>query len=119
VPDLFEKAFSVTTRPPTSCQISDAPAVCSAYPRDLQQRLELRDVLREVHWSGASDFPIDFRSRGIPAGHGNGAYNAIHLTIVRCITLEEELTDLCPETMRKESQRWQIIWCADIRPQRP
>ena len=83
------------------------------------KRLELRDVVREVRWSGASHFLIDFRPVGIPAGHGSGAYNAIHLTIVRCSTPVAWLTDLSPVTMRKESQRWQTIWWADIRPQRP
>ena len=45
-------------------------------------------------------------------------YSAIHFITVRCKTPLASLTSFPPLIIRNESLKWQIIWCADIRPQR-
>ncbi|MGA2730658.1 MAG: hypothetical protein ABSE96_22830 [Terracidiphilus sp.] len=55
---------------------------------------------------------------GKPCGHGNGSHNAVHRMGRRGIQLLARLASLSPMLERNTSLKWQIMWWADILPQR-
>ena len=50
----------------------------------------------------------------MPRGHGKGRYSAGHL---RAVERRSVLIGLSPIMELRESDRWQIVWWADILPQ--